>query len=113
MNHTNWPLWSLSRMIQKTKLPGQEGKTAVVMGTVTNGVRLCALRVSGHAQSRILKAAAKILTFDQLTLASPKGCGHFGKASVTRHSHLKPYVHSKGRKLERARGQRASHGCKN
>ena len=39
--------------------------------------------------------------------------GHFGKASVTRHSHLKPYVHSKGRKLERARGQRASHGCKN
>ena len=40
MNHTNWPLWSLSRMIQKTKLPGQEGKTAVVMGTVTNGVRV-------------------------------------------------------------------------
>ena len=36
---------------------------------------LWALRGSGRAQSRILKAGGKILTFDQLALASPKGCG--------------------------------------
>ncbi|XP_035300119.1 60S ribosomal protein L18-like [Cricetulus griseus] len=57
----------------------------------------------------------KILTFDQLALESPKGRGtvllsgprkgrkvywHFGKAPGTPHSHTKPYVYSKGWKLE-------------
>lgn len=136
MSRTNRPPLSLSRMIRKMKLPGREGKTAVVVGTVTDDVRVqevpklkvCALRVSSRARSRILKAGGKILTFDQLALDSPKGCGtvllsgprkgrevyrHFGKAPGTPHSHTKPYVRSKGRKFERARGRRASRGYKN
>uniref|UniRef100_A0A8C8T7B9 Large ribosomal subunit protein uL15/eL18 domain-containing protein n=1 Tax=Peromyscus maniculatus bairdii TaxID=230844 RepID=A0A8C8T7B9_PERMB len=40
MNHTNRPPLSLSRMIQKMKLPGGENKTAVVVGTVTDDVRI-------------------------------------------------------------------------
>uniref|UniRef100_A0A4X1VZE3 Ribosomal protein L18 n=2 Tax=Sus scrofa TaxID=9823 RepID=A0A4X1VZE3_PIG len=83
MSRTNRPPLSLSRMIRKMKLPGREGKTAVVVGTITDDVRVqevpklkvCALRVSSRARSRILKAGGKILTFDQLALDSPKGCG--------------------------------------
>nr|XP_008014743.2 60S ribosomal protein L18 [Chlorocebus sabaeus] len=136
MSRTNRPPLSLSRMIRKMKLPGRENKTAVVVGTITDDVRVqevpklkvCALRVTSRARSRILRAGGKILTFDQLTLDSPKGCGtvllsgprkgrevywHFGKAPGTPHSHTKPYVRSKGRKFERARGRRASRGYKN
>ncbi|KAM7336631.1 hypothetical protein ACRRTK_005124 [Alexandromys fortis] len=65
------------------KLPGQGNKRDVVVGTVTDDVRIlevpkqkvCALRVSSRAQSHILKATGKILTFDQLTFESPKGLG--------------------------------------
>ena len=110
MSRTNRPPLSLSRMIRKMKLPGRENKTAVVVGTVTDDVRIlevpnlkvCALRVSIRDGSRILKAGGKILTFDQLALESPKGRGtvllsgprkgrevyrHFGKAPGTPHSH--------------------------
>uniref|UniRef100_A0A0D9S9F8 Large ribosomal subunit protein uL15/eL18 domain-containing protein n=1 Tax=Chlorocebus sabaeus TaxID=60711 RepID=A0A0D9S9F8_CHLSB len=136
MSRTNRPPLSLSRMIRKMKLPGRENKTAVVVGTITDDVRVqevpklkvCALRVTSRARSRILRAGGKILTFDQLTFDSPKGCGtvllsgprkgrevyrHFRKAPGTPHSHTKPYVRSKGRKFERARGRRASRGYKN
>uniref|UniRef100_A0A2K5NMI1 Large ribosomal subunit protein uL15/eL18 domain-containing protein n=1 Tax=Cercocebus atys TaxID=9531 RepID=A0A2K5NMI1_CERAT len=134
MSRTNRPPLFLSRMIRKMKLPGRENKTAVVVGTVTDDVRVqevpklkvCALRVTSRARS----PGGKILTFDQLALDSPKGCGtvllsgphkgrevyrHFGKAPGTRtpHSHTKPYIRSKGRKFERARGRRASPGYKN
>ncbi|XP_003791010.1 ribosomal protein L18-like [Otolemur garnettii] len=122
MSRTNRPPLSLSRMIRKMKLPGQENKTAVVVGTVTDDVRVqevpklkvCALRVSSRARTRILKAGAKILT---VLLSGPhKGrevYRHFGKAPGTPHSHTKPYVRSKGRKFERARGRRSSRGYKN
>uniref|UniRef100_A0A2K6TLG4 Large ribosomal subunit protein uL15/eL18 domain-containing protein n=1 Tax=Saimiri boliviensis boliviensis TaxID=39432 RepID=A0A2K6TLG4_SAIBB len=88
----------------------------------------CALRVTGWARSRVLKAGGQMLTFDQLALDSPKGCGtvllsgpgkgqevsrHFSKAPGTPHSHTKPSVRSKGREFERARGRRASRGYKN
>ncbi|KAH0516836.1 60S ribosomal protein L18 [Microtus ochrogaster] len=54
MSPTNRPPLSLSRMIRKMKLPGRENKTAVVVGTVTDDVRIlhvpklkvCALQVS-------------------------------------------------------------------
>uniref|UniRef100_A0A8D2FI75 Large ribosomal subunit protein uL15/eL18 domain-containing protein n=1 Tax=Theropithecus gelada TaxID=9565 RepID=A0A8D2FI75_THEGE len=131
MSRTNWPLLSLSPMIRKMKLPSRENKTAVVVGTITDDVRLqevpklkvCALRVTSRARSRILRARGKIFTFDQLALDTPKGCGtvllsgprkgrevyrHFGKAPGTPRSHTKPYVRSKGRKFERARGRWAS-----
>ncbi|XP_057587550.1 60S ribosomal protein L18-like [Hippopotamus amphibius kiboko] len=136
MGRTNRPPLSLSQMIWKMKLPGQKGKTAMVVGTKTDDVcvqevpklKVCALRVSSSARSRILKAGGKILTFDQLALDSPKGCGtallfgprkgrevyrHFGKAPGTPQSHTKPDVRSKSRKFECARGRRASRGYKN
>uniref|UniRef100_A0A2K6TL95 Large ribosomal subunit protein uL15/eL18 domain-containing protein n=1 Tax=Saimiri boliviensis boliviensis TaxID=39432 RepID=A0A2K6TL95_SAIBB len=131
MSRTNRPPPSLSRM-----LPGRENQTAVVVGTITDDVRVqevptlkaCALRVTGWARSRVLKAGGQMLTFDQLALDSPKGCGtvllsgpgkgqevsrHFSKAPGTPHSHTKPSVRSKGREFERARGRRASRGYKN
>uniref|UniRef100_A0A8C6I2Q3 Large ribosomal subunit protein uL15/eL18 domain-containing protein n=1 Tax=Mus spicilegus TaxID=10103 RepID=A0A8C6I2Q3_MUSSI len=81
MSRTNRPPLSLSRMIRKMKLPGRENKTAVVVGTVTDDVRI---------------------------LQVPKL-----KAPGAPHSHTKPYVRSKGRKFESARGRRASRGYKN
>ncbi|KAL4675567.1 hypothetical protein H8959_009712 [Pygathrix nigripes] len=132
MSRTNRPPLSLSRMIRKMKLPGRENKTAVVVGTIRDDLRVqevpklkvCALRVTSRARSRILRAGGKILTFDQLALDSLKGCGtvllsgprkgrevyrHFGKAPGTPHSHTKPYVRSKGRKFEQpTTGERAS-----
>nr|KAF6266903.1 ribosomal protein L18 [Pipistrellus kuhlii] len=81
MSRTNRPPLSLSRMIRKMKLPGREGKTAVVVGTITDDVRI--------------QEVPKL------------------KAPGTPHSHTKPYVRSKGRKFERARGRRASRGYKN
>ncbi|KAM7297382.1 60S ribosomal protein L18 [Ixodes scapularis] len=88
---------------------------------------LCALRVTERARARILKAGGEILTFDQLAVQAPKGkgtvlmqgprnsreaCRHFGPAPGVPHSHTKPYVRSKGRKFERARGRRKSRGYK-
>ncbi|XP_056400051.1 60S ribosomal protein L18 [Hyla sarda] len=136
MSRTNRPPLSLSRLIRKMKLSGRENKTAVVVGSITDDVRIqnipklkvCALRVSTEARRRILKNGGHIMTFDQLALAAPKGENtvllsgprkgrevyrHFGKAPGTPHSHTKPYVRSKGRKFERARGRRASRGYKN
>uniref|UniRef100_A0A8B9KAV4 Large ribosomal subunit protein uL15/eL18 domain-containing protein n=1 Tax=Astyanax mexicanus TaxID=7994 RepID=A0A8B9KAV4_ASTMX len=83
MSKTNRPPLALSRLIRKMKLPGRENQTAVVVGTVTDDVRiqdvpklkLCALKVTSGARRRILKAGGQIMTFDQLALAAPKGQG--------------------------------------
>ncbi|KAI3361079.1 hypothetical protein L3Q82_013281, partial [Scortum barcoo] len=116
MSRTNRPPISISRLIRKMKMPGRENRTAVVVGTVTDDVRIqdipklkiCALRVTDGARRRILKAGGQVMTFDQLALASPKGQGtvllsgprkgrevyrHFGKAPGTPHSRTK-YVYS-------------------
>lgn len=62
MSRTNRPPLSLSRMIRKMKLPGRENKTAVVVGTVTDDVRILEvpkLKVSdqhgpkGHVSSQL------------------------------------------------------------
>uniref|UniRef100_A0A3B3SK77 Myosin, heavy chain 14, non-muscle n=1 Tax=Paramormyrops kingsleyae TaxID=1676925 RepID=A0A3B3SK77_9TELE len=136
MSKTNRPPLSLSRLIRKMKLPGRDNKTAVVVGTITDDVRIqdipklkvCALRVTDRARRRIMKSGGQVMTFDQLALSAPKGQGtvllsgprksrevyrHFGKAPGTPHSNTKPYVRSKGRKFERARGRRASRAYKN
>ena len=63
------------------KHPARQGKTAVVVGCVTNDVRLyevpkltvCALRVTESARARILKAGGEIITFDQLAMRAPRG----------------------------------------
>uniref|UniRef100_A0A673HM90 60S ribosomal protein L18-like n=1 Tax=Sinocyclocheilus rhinocerous TaxID=307959 RepID=A0A673HM90_9TELE len=141
MSKTNRPPLALSRLIRQMKLPGRENLTAVVVGTITDDVRIqkipklkvCALKLTDRARSRILKAGGQIMTFDQLAIfsftflwllmllfclsAGPRKARevyrHFGKAPGTPHSRTKPYVRSKGRKFERARGRRASRGYKN
>ena len=213
MSCTNWPPRSLSWMIRKMKLLGREGKTAVVVGAVTDGVHvqfnsvqslshvrlfatpwtaarqaslsitnslsppkpmsiesvmpsnhliLCrpllllpspsvfpSIRVfsisqlfasgscPGGAQTEVCvlcewAAAPRVASSRQGARSSPltswpwplpravalssslvltrgeRYTRHFGKAPVTPHSYLKPYVRSKGRKLECTRGQRAA-----
>eukprot|EP00161_Ancyromonas_sigmoides_P008563 TRINITY_DN213_c1_g1_i1.p2 TRINITY_DN213_c1_g1~~TRINITY_DN213_c1_g1_i1.p2 ORF type:complete len:217 (+),score=90.81 TRINITY_DN213_c1_g1_i1:90-653(+) len=133
MSRINRPPVSLSRL--QRALVGREGKTAVVVGTITDDARLlavkkmsvCALRFTEAARARILKAGGEVMTFDQLALRAPTGkdtvllrgpknareaVKHFGRAPGVPNSTTKPYVRSKGRKFERARGRRASRGYK-
>merc|ERR1711976_180362 len=136
MSRTNRPPMSLSRLARHMKKSGRDNKIAVVVGTITNDVRIheipkmkiCALHVTEGARARILKTGGELMTFDQLALRAPKGQNtvllqgprkardayrHFGKAPGVPKSHTKPYVRSKGRRFERARGRRASRGYKN
>ncbi|KAA0050917.1 60S ribosomal protein L18-2 [Cucumis melo var. makuwa] len=131
MSKVNKPPLSLSRLIQFMK--GKESKIAVVVGTITDDIRVyevpalkvAALRFTETARARIEKAGGECLTFDQLALRAPLGQNtvllrgpknsreavkHFGPAPGVPHSHSKPYVRSKGRKFERARGKRNSRG---
>mmetsp|Transcript_41081 Transcript_41081/g.116917 ORF Transcript_41081/g.116917 Transcript_41081/m.116917 type:complete len:186 (+) Transcript_41081:46-603(+) len=131
LSRTNRPPISVSRLARY--MQGKEEKIAVVVGTVTDDVRLfevpkltvCALKVTETARKRILAAGGELLTFDQLALRAPKGSNtillrgpmsrealkHFGAAGVP-HSSTKPYTRAKGRKFERARGRRKSCGFK-
>ncbi|WZY83348.1 LOW QUALITY PROTEIN: hypothetical protein YC2023_029732 [Brassica napus] len=112
-----------------------EDKIAVLVGTITDDLRVheipaikvTALRFTERARARIEKAGGECLTFDQLALRAPLGQNtvllrgpknsreavkHFGPAPGVPHSHSKPYVRSKGRKFEKARGKRKSRGFK-
>ena len=132
MSKTNRPPLSLSKLAKFMK--GKEGKVAAVVGTITDDVRMfdvpklkvCALRLTETARARIIKAGGECMTFDQLALAAPTGEGvvllrgpknsreavkHFGAPGIPG-SHAKPYVRSKGRKFEKARGRRNSRGFK-
>jgi large subunit ribosomal protein L18e len=114
---------------------GTDKKIVVCVGTITDDKRIyklpamtvCALRFTTGARARIVKAGGECLTFDQLALRAPKGENtlllqgprkareaekHFGKAPGVPGSHSKPFVRSKGRKFERARGRRKSRGYK-
>uniref|UniRef100_UPI00398E4610 large ribosomal subunit protein eL18 n=1 Tax=Pristiophorus japonicus TaxID=55135 RepID=UPI00398E4610 len=136
VSRTNRPPLSLARLIRKMKMSSREDKTAVVVGTITDDVRIwdipklkvCTLRVTDGVRLRILKSGSQIMTSDQLALAASKSQGtvllsgpgkgrevyrHFGPAPSAPHSHTKPYICSKGRKFEKARGRRASQGYKN
>ncbi|KAG6482451.1 hypothetical protein ZIOFF_059082 [Zingiber officinale] len=109
----------------------QANKVAVIVGTVTDdkrvykvpAIKVTALRFTETARAWILKAGGECLTFNQRALRAPLGQNmillrgaknareavkHFGKAPGVPHSHTKPYVRSKGRKFEKARGRRNS-----
>ena len=120
MSKVNRPPIAISRLVRHMK--GKEGKTAVIVGTITDDARLlevpklsvCALKVTATARARILKAGGEVLTFDELALRAPKGSNcvllrgpkdrealsHFGHrstvGSVHTHDNVKPYVRSKG-----------------
>lgn len=59
----------------------QDGKIAVIVGTVTDDIRVyevpaikvAALRFTETARARIEKAGGECLTFDQLALKAPLG----------------------------------------
>ncbi|KAI3896844.1 hypothetical protein MKX03_028350 [Papaver bracteatum] len=129
MSKVNKAPLSLSRLIKFMDNKGE--KIGVLVGTVTDDVRIvkevpkmkiAALRFTETARARIEKAGGECLTFDQLALRAPLGQNtvllrgpknsreavkHFGAPGVP-HSHSKPYVRSKGRKFEKARGKRNS-----
>lgn len=131
MSKVNKPPLSLSRLIKYTN--GKEGKIAVVVGAITDDVRVnevpaikvTALRFTERARARIESAGGECLTFDQLALRAPLGQNtvllrgpknareavkHFGRAPGVPQSHTKPYVRGKSRKIEKARGKRKSRG---
>merc|ERR1712039_982026 len=79
---------------------------------------------SGKAYEGKIRAVVGAVTFDQLAMRAPTGSNvvllrgpknareavkHFGFGP---HTNKKPYVESKGRKFERARGRRRSRGFK-
>ncbi|KAK3295040.1 ribosomal protein L18e/L15P [Chaetomium fimeti] len=131
MSRINRPPISLSRIAANLK-NGNEKKTIVVVGTITDDNRLltvpkvsvAALRVTATARARITAAGGQVITLDQLALEKPTGANtlllrgpknsreavkHFGMGP---HKNKKPHVRSKGRKFERARGRRRSRGFK-
>ena len=136
MSKVNQPPIALSRLSKY--MSKKEGKTAVIVGKVTDDVRLmecpklsvCALGFTEGARKRIVAAGGECITFDQLALRSPTGSGvvllrgpksrealaHFGHSTSVANPHthdgVKPYVRSNGRKFERARGRRRSRGFK-
>jgi len=136
MSKLNKPPISVSKIARF--MAAHDDKIAVIVGPVTDDVRLtelpklrvCALRFTAGARARILKAGGECLTFDQLALVAPTGSKtvllrgsknrealkHFGHktsvASPHTHDNVKPYIRSKGRKFERARGRRRSNGFK-
>jgi len=119
-------------------MKGKAGRTAVLVGTVTNdirflddaalkGLKICALRFTDAARARLVKAGGVAITFDQLALEAPLGsnavllrgpranreaCKYWGAAGVPGSTTKPKIAHSskKGRKFEAARGRRASRG---
>lgn len=137
MSKVNRPPIGLHRLSKY--MSQKDGKTAVIVGKVTDDVRMvedpakmkvCALGFTETARRRIEKSGGECITFDQLALRSPKGSdtvllrgpksrealSHFGHSTSVNnpktHNHVKPYVRSKGRKFEKARGRRRSRGFK-
>ena len=135
MSRVNRPPTGLARLMRY--MEGKESKVAVLVGTVTDDIRLdghavpalkvCALRFTDKARARIEKNGGKCLTFDQLALMAPKGKDtvllrgrksarkanrYFGAAGLPG-STTRPKLRSKGRKFEKARGRRASRGFAN
>eukprot|EP00593_Proboscia_inermis_P013025 CAMPEP_0171304028 /NCGR_PEP_ID=MMETSP0816-20121228/13667_1 /TAXON_ID=420281 /ORGANISM="Proboscia inermis, Strain CCAP1064/1" /LENGTH=192 /DNA_ID=CAMNT_0011783765 /DNA_START=322 /DNA_END=900 /DNA_ORIENTATION=+ len=136
MSKVNAPPMGLYRLSKYMK--NKSDKTAVIVGKVTDDVRMlecpklsvCALKFTETARKRILAAGGECLTFDQLALRAPKGSNtvllrgnksreaqsHFGHNTsvLNPHTHdgVKPFVRSKGRKFERARGRSRNCGFK-
>ncbi|KAI2630065.1 solute carrier family 25 member 42 [Xylaria nigripes] len=132
MSRINRPPVSLSRVKSQVAHGSQDNKIVVVVGTITDDNRLlevpkvtiAALRFTATARARVVAAGGECLTLDQLALRAPTGSNtlllrgpknareafkHFGFGP---HKNKKPYVQSKGRKFEKARGRRRSRGFK-
>merc|ERR1711918_40870 len=80
MSKMNRPPISISKLAKL--LEGKEGRVAVMVGTVTDDVRMleapqglkvCALRFTDTARQRSLANGGEVLTFDQLAQQFPTG----------------------------------------
>lgn len=121
----------IARQVSKSNKAYTDKHTVVTVGTVTDDARLlevpklsiAALRFTRTARARIEKAGGECITLDQLALRKPTGSNtlllrgarnaretvkHFGSGV----NHAKPYVISKGKREENARGRRRSRGFK-
>jgi len=133
MSRINRAPLSLTRIARYAK--GHEGKTIVVVGTVTDDSRVTslpaltvtALRFTAGARQHILSNGGEVLTFDQLALRAPTGKNtlllrgprngrtatkYFGAAGLPG-SKTRPRIESKGRKFQSARGRRNGVGYRN
>jgi large subunit ribosomal protein L18e len=124
----------LARVIRYMQSKGE--KIAVVIGTVTDDIRLdgfqvpklriAALKFTEGARARITAAGGECLTIDQLAQLRPTGANtvllrgrknartatrYFGTPGATG-STTRPRTPSEGRKFEQARGRRKSRGFK-
>merc|ERR1712018_547812 len=122
MSRTNRPPISIARLVRNMKRKGRENKVAVVVGTVTDDLRIldipklkiCCLRMTERCRARALKAPkGQNTVLMQGPRKARKAYRHFGAAPGVPHSKTAPLVRSKGRKFEQARGRRASRGYKN
>ncbi len=136
MSRINRPPMSISRVASKVTTESAQkaykDKTICVVGTITDDNRLlkvpelhiAALRFTATARARIEAAGGECMTLDQMAMKHPTGSNvvllrgpknareavrHFGMGP---HKHKKPYIESKGRKFEKARGRRRSKGFK-
>merc|ERR1712087_503318 len=100
MSKTNRPPLALSKLARLMKKGGRDGKTAVIVGTITDDKRI----------HKIPKGQNTVLI--QGSRKSRDAYRHFGAPGVP-NSKAAPFVRSKGRKFERARGRRKSRGYKN
>ena len=138
VNRTPVSLSKLAKYADRKSVKDEKAKgndvIFAVVGTVTNDLRVldlpeikvCALKFTEKAREKITSAKGKCITFDQLAINRPNGENvillrgtrdreakkHFGKAPGLPDANTKPYVRSKGRKFERARGRRRSRGYK-
>jgi len=114
-SRTNRPPVSLSKLVKH--LGDRTSRTAVVVGTVTDDMRIleipklevAALRFSEAARARIIKAGGSCLTIDELIMKSPSGTNtlllrgptmreakrHWGQGAGIKKSHTKPYARSR------------------
>ena len=130
ISRSNRRPYSLSRLA--LALEGKNEETiAVLVSKIVNDERLlivpkmkvCALKFSETARSRIISAGGECLTFDQLAVLRPTGTDclllegdrthrkqfkHFGQAPGDNNSTTRPKLRAKGRKFEMARGRRNS-----
>lgn len=132
LSKVNKPPVSVSRIARALKPEVSANKIVVVVGTVTDDIRLhafpkatvAALKFTKGARATILKNGGETITLDELALRAPTGKNtmilrgprnsreavrHFGFGP---HKNKAPKVQSKGRKFEKARGKRASRGFK-
>jgi ribosomal protein L18E len=106
MSRINRPPMSLSRIVGNLK-NGNEKKTVVIVGTVTDDVRLievpkvsvAALRFTAGARARIEAAGGQAITLDKLALEKPTGAntlllrGPKNAREAVKHFGMGPHKH--------------------